>query len=782
MQKTHIHITGLVQGVGFRPYIFRLAHELKLTGCVNNQSNGVAIEVHGSAKAIHELITRIPKEAPVASRIDTLIITPSNHPNYETFTILKSDMRTMQITSVSPDLATCDLCLDELKTMPHRVHYPFINCTQCGPRFSIIQKLPYDRAHTTMQNFKMCISCQHEYDNPTNRRFHAQPNACEICGPRYSLTITLPTHQAKPQKTTNSWLHQTTQIIMDGGIMAIKSLGGFHLACNAFNQTAVLRLREIKHREQKPFAVLFRDISTIHKYANITPEEADLLMCIKRPIVIVNRTQKLMAPAVCQGLPTIGAMLPYTPVHHLLMTHLNCDALVLTSGNLKDEPIIMTNHEALAQFTPLVNGILTYNRDIHNRCDDSIIHVVRSKPRVLRRSRGYAPERIAMIDTVEGIIAAGAELKSVFAIGKENDAILSQYIGDLKTAEVLTFYDESLTRYRDLFNINPTLAVHDLHPDYLSTQAMIKLGIPTLAVQHHYAHIAACIAEFQLEKKVIGFSFDGTGLGDDGHIWGGECFCADLEHYSREIHFNYIPMPGGDRAAEEPWRMALAYLVDAFGADAGTLPLPFLHKLETDKLKGVMHMIQRKLNCPLTSSVGRLFDAIAAIIGLQSIHGFEAEAAIRLESAINKATLDEKLFIYPYTLTTTISVAPMIRAIVNDVIQGTSTASISLRFHLTLVDIIATVAKQLRTKYSLNDVVLSGGVFQNRFLLENAENQLEQEGFNVFSPQAIPCNDSGIALGQLAIAARRRKLINKEKLHTSAESFASLSKHIKLST
>jgi len=774
-QALDIMVLGLVQGVGFRPFIYNLATNLHLAGWIRNRNDGVHIRVQGDPQNITTFLEKLRHHAPPLAHIEDLNSTAISVEALTDFQIIHSQSDSAAITQVSPDVAVCQACLNDMCTQPHRLNYPFINCTNCGPRFSIIQDLPYDRQQTTMQVFTMCPLCQREYDDLHDRRFHAQPNACWQCGPRYTLF--------EREQTISDFEHileRVCTLLDTGKIVAIKGVGGFHLACDAGNEEAVATLRERKHREGKPFAVMMRDIEHARRYAPITLVEEQLLRSQKRPIVLVKKNPKpsfpklpltlshlqregekrkdSLAPSVTRGLDTLGIMLPYTPLHYALFERLKTDTIVLTSGNLSDEPIVISHDEAQKHLFSVADALLVYNRDIHNRSDDSVAVVINETPRLLRRSRGWAPEPVMLPFEVEGILAAGAELKNCFCVGKGRYAILSQHIGDLKNFETYTFYQEAFTRFQRLFRVEPKLIACDLHPDYLSSKFARETGLPLVQVQHHHAHIAACMAEFGLAEPVIGISFDGAGLGADRAIWGGEFLMCDLTNYQRVSHFDYVPMPGGDKAAEQPWRMGLAYLYATFGRDFLDLDVPMIAALEPKRMKLLLSAIDKQIQCPPTSSVGRLFDAVAAIVNLVSHTTFEAEAPIRLEAAIDDTlyrTNSIASMCYPYTISTTIDVKPLIEALVYDISRKVAVSEIAAKFHQTLVTIIVDMAKCMRQEYGLHTVILSGGVFQNRHLLEKAETTLQADDFAVYSPLQVPANDGGLCLGQLAIAAMR---------------------------
>jgi hydrogenase maturation protein HypF len=740
------HIAGLVQGVGFRPFIYRLAMRYNLRGWVENRNDGVLISVNCTKKTLHAFIDSIKNDAPVASRIFSITILETGFEDCQDFRIIRSENTSQEITEISPDIAVCDECVDDMGRQPHRIDYPFINCTNCGPRFTIIRDLPYDRDKTTMDSFNMCSDCAGEYNDIMDRRFHAQPIACMNCGPEYKLY-----YDNDILQDIHAILRQLSNSLEKGQIIAVKGMGGFHLACDAQNEVTVNRLRENKNRDGKPFAVMFKDIASLKEYALVGPEEESLLCSWVKPIVILKEKTKL-AHGVSNGFNTIGAMLPYMPFHYLLFRHINLPAIVLTSGNISDEPIVIDNEEAKERLLPIADALLVYNRKIYNRTDDSVVMVTNNKERLIRRSRGYVPSPIRLNIDANGIFAAGAELVNCFCMGKNKLAFLSQHIGDLKNLETLDFYNESVDHFKKLFRIKPDLAVADMHPDYLSTRYASQLGLPVIHTQHHHAHIASCMAEHGLDEKVIGVALDGTGYGDDQCIWGAEFMVSDLAEYQRILHFDYVPMPGGDNVIHEPWRMAVSYLYQIYGPDLISLGLPFLKGIEKQKILMVMNMLEKGINSPLTSSAGRLFDAIAAMTNLCPESSFHAEAPMRLEQVLDYSCKKS----YPFSVNSTIRFSEMIRHVVLDIKDGMSVSIISAKFHNTIINSIFAAVKLISDNYHLNKVVLSGGSLQNRYILKKIENKFSGKGFEVFTHSMVPSNDGGIALGQLAIAAKRR--------------------------
>jgi hydrogenase maturation protein HypF len=685
--------------------------------------------------------------APPASRIKSIDVIPAMIREYESFTITESRAADDQITEVSPDIAVCEECLADMSTDTARIDYPFINCTNCGPRFSIINGLPYDRPLTTMKDFRMCGTCTSEYNDITNRRFHAQPIACNFCGPVYRYT-----EGGMVQEKLSAVVSRSAGTIDSGGCIALKGVGGFHLACDALDNNATERLRRKKNRDAKPFAVMFRDIETLKEFCYVSPDEENQLVSWIRPVVIL-RNRKKLAPSVSSGLGTTGAMLPFMPFHYLLFRALKTPVIVLTSGNLSEEPVIMEDEEAVKKLSGKTDALVTYNREISNRVDDSVIRVSGEGITIIRRSRGFVPRPVDLNVNAEGILALGAEQKNSFCIGRKHQAIMSQYIGDLKNPVTCDFYRESIGKFTSLFRFTPRYIVNDLHPDYYSSgfAAILseKYDIPQLAVQHHHAHIVSCMAEYGLDEKVIGVSLDGTGYGTDGNIWGGEFLIADCSDFERFTHFDYVPMPGGDKAADEPWRMALSYLYRYFGESLTYETIDAFRRIEKTRLNIVKEMIVKGINSPLSSGAGRLFDAVSALTGLCRYSSFDSEAPMRLESVIDHAS-DKR---YPFKISGTVIFADTFRSILDD-LRRVEIPEISVRFHNTVVQVILEVSEMIRESHNINKVILSGGVFQNMYILEKTVSLLRQNMFEVYTNHQVPVNDGGISLGQMVVASK----------------------------
>jgi hydrogenase maturation protein HypF len=752
--RKRIDLQGIVQGVGFRPYVFRLATESKLAGVISNTSSGVTVEVEGSSEVVDEFVSRLPQEPPPLARIIQLDVTLIPCRGDSDFRILPSRRGEHVQTLISADVATCADCLGELfNPADRRYGYPFINCTNCGPRFTIVRDIPYDRPYTSMAEFQMCAECQREYDDPLNRRFHAQPNACWRCGPQLELLDNdgIRIECADP-------LAATAELIAAGRVAAVKGLGGFHLAADATNADAVRRLRERKHRVEKPFAVMVPDLVTAEDFCEVDSISRQLLTSVQRPIVLLP--WKRPSAIACESAPGnnyLGLFLPYTPLHHLLLAKTGARALVMTSANLSEEPIVIGNGEAIERLKQLADCLLVHNREILLRCDDSVMRVFGGRPRQLRRSRGFVPVPVFLHREVPSILAVGGELKNTICVTKGKHAFLSQHIGDLENFESYRFFEEAIAHLRKILQIEPAIVAYDLHPDYFCTRwALQQQGMELVGVQHHHAHIASCMAEHHLEGRVIGFALDGTGYGTDGRIWGGEVMVAGYEDFRRVAHFDYVKLPGGAAAIREPWRMAVSYLAHHFGAECAGIDIPFLRGLDRRKLKLLLNMMERNVNSPLTSSCGRLFDAVAALAGIRQTVNYEAQAAIELENAIAEPAGEEayQLEVKPSDAGPwIIDTKPMFVELIDDLRRQVPVPMISAKFHQGLVDVFARIAQQIREGENLNRVCLSGGTFQNRFLAERLQQRLSGLSFEVFAHSEVPAGDGGLSLGQALVAA-----------------------------
>jgi hydrogenase maturation protein HypF len=738
-----VYIEGIVQGVGFRPFVYHLAHQHELTGWVLNSERGVTIEVEGDKHKIDGFLSELSYPPPMAV-IEKTAISFGPPMGYQDFEIKESEQGAERLTLVSPDIATCQECVREISDPEdRRFRYPFTNCTNCGPRFTIIENVPYDRHYTTMAPFEMCPSCDREYHDPANRRFHAQPNACILCGP----SLTLVTHEGAEVSTVDP-LVETVGLLKRGKIVAIKGLGGFHLACDATNEEAVARLRGRKYREDKPFAIMCRDIGIVEKVCILDKVSRELLESKARPIVVLpKRDDNPTAPSVVPYQKTLGVMLPYSPLHHLLFTE-GLELLVMTSGNVSDEPIAFDNNEALIRLKDIADYFLLHNRAIHTRCDDSVVKPVNGKVTFFRRSRGYTPAPIKLPYSGPSVLACGAELKSTFCLTKNDFAFVSHHIGDMENVETMRSFEQGIELFRQLFQINPELVVYDLHPDYLATRYAMSVPLPKVGLQHHVAHALSCMAEYGHKGPVLAVVMDGTGYGDDGTVWGGEFLEVYLHGYRRLGHLRSIPLPGGEMAVKEPWRVAAAYLERIYG-DLEHVRIPFTEMLDYEKWSILRVAIREHINCPPCSSVGRLFDAVSALVGLRPAVNYEGQAAVELEQLAEAHAQGT----YPFELceaddTTVIDPDPMIAALVEEIKHHVPPSHIATRFHHTLANIISQVVIRLRERTGLSEVVISGGVFQNALLLGEVEARLSEVGSKIYTHHKVPPNDGGISLGQ----------------------------------
>ena len=725
--RKHIRIRGTVQGVGFRPFVANLANRLEISGFVRNTEAGVEIEAEG--EAVEGFLGELQSTAPALARIAEIEVSELDLRNTQGFEIRQSAPRVGDFALVPPDIATCEDCLRDFTQAGNRRHgYPFTNCTNCGPRYTIIRDVPYDRAATTMAGFRMCAACEAEYGDPADRRFHAQPNACPVCGPRISEQL----------DRVREWLRA-------GEVVAIKGLGGYHLACDAHNTAAVRVLRERKRRGGKPFAVMVRDPQEAARLCQVSEAERELLTGPRRPIVLLRKRAAGELAGVAPENPNLGVMLPYTPLHHLLFEGAEFRALVMTSGNLSEEPIV-SREEELPRLKGLADRFLTHNRPIRTAVDDAVTRVFRGRPIVLRRSRGFAPAPVDLGRAVPDVAAAGGELKNTLCLTTGHYAILSQHIGDLENYETLQFFRETLEHMQRFFRVRPEAVAHDLHPGYLSTRAAMEMNLPRIGVQHHHAHAASCMAEHRLEGRVIGVALDGTGYGTDGAIWGGEVLVCDYANFERRFHFRYVPLAGGDAGAREPWRSAVAYLRDA-GLTAADVPA--LEAVNERKLRAVERMIERRVQTVSSSSCGRLFDAISALLGVCLENRYEAEAAMQLEAIAG----DDRGKAFGFELNgEEIDFRQAVRELIAAQRKGIAPGATSARFHATLASAIAAACMRVRTSEGIGRVCLSGGSFQNARLLEGTIAELERAGFEVYWHSEIPPNDGGLALGQAAIA------------------------------
>jgi hydrogenase maturation protein HypF len=742
---------------------------------VVNTSEGVDLEVEGPGENVERFFKSILSETPPLAYISSVERSDVLLKNDKIFEIRESRAGQERSALISPDVSICADCLRELRApKDRRFRYPFINCTNCGPRYTIITDIPYDRnctncgprytiitdipydrAMTTMKKFKMCAACHEEYEDPTNRRFHAQPNACWDCGPR----VFLHDRNGFPIACETP-IEKTVSLLKGGSIIAIKGLGGFHLAVDATNHKAVVRLRKRKGREEKPLALMVRDLEAAKEIVHVGQQEAKALISPQRPIVILKKRRfHGLSSQVAPRNRYLGIMLPYTPLHYVLMEG-PLKALVMTSGNISEEPINIDNKEAFKHLEGIADYFLVHNRDIYLRSDDSLIRVVDDMPRQIRRSRGYVPVPVFLPDEMSrmpSILAVGAELKNTICITKENRAFLSQHVGDMENLETFEFFRLTISHLKGILEIKPKLLAHDLHPDYLSTKfAREQKEIPTVAIQHHHAHIVSCLAENGIKGPVIGLALDGTGYGADRQIWGGEILLADLTSYTRAAHFEYVPLPGGDAAAKFPWRMALSYLYKRFGEDLFNLPIKFVRDLDRQDAEIVLQMITKKVNSPFTSSCGRLFDAISSLVGLRQRIAYEGQAAVELEMCQNRSEEGK----YPWGIEQTngrlvLGTSEIIHGVVEDIKNGFSRGIISCRFHNTLIEMFTDTCLRLRDREGIDQVAMSGGAFQNVTLMSGLTRSLTSHDFEVYTHRLVPTNDGGLALGQAVCAGLR---------------------------
>jgi len=770
--RTAVRVQGVVQGVGFRPFVYSLATSLGLGGLVGNDVDGVFAEVEGDPAAVKAFLSSLASDPPPLARIERITTTDMRPDGAVSFSIVPSEPGRERRTLVSADTATCPDCLAELADPgDRRFRYPFINCTNCGPRFTIVRDVPYDRALTTMAPFTMCDRCAAEYHDPADRRFHAQPTCCPACGPRLALLDAAGTVVSGQEP-----LMAAASLLRQGKVLAVKGLGGYHLAVDASNETAAAALRARKHREDKPFAVMVPDVAAARRLCEVDEAAAGLLASAGRPIVLLPRRRDAgpgggLAAAVAPGNRQLGLMLPYTPLHHLLLRAVG-RPIVLTSGNSSDEPIVYRDDEVVQRLGGIADGFLTHDRAIQVRTDDSVVRPFRGRETVIRRSRGFVPEPLSVRTMFSRpVLACGAELKSTFCLAKENHAFVSHHIGDLENAETLRSFTEGIEHFRRLFDITPEVVAHDLHPEYLSTKYAMELAdgggggglagrgsdgratgdVELVGVQHHHAHIASCLADNQADGPVIGVAFDGTGYGTDGTIWGGEFLIAGLARFERAGHLACVPMPGGAAAIRQPWRMAAAYLDAAYQGDP---PDGLAVTGRNQRLwPGVLTIARRGVNSPLTSSAGRLFDAVAALLGVRDAINYEGQAAVELEQLADPGEQGA----YRTSVTTSypfrISGHELVRAVAEDLAAGIAPGVIAARFHNGVAGLITDCCLLLRERHGLGTVALSGGVFQNLLLTRATVAQLEQHGFAVLMHSRVPCNDGGISLGQAVVAA-----------------------------
>ncbi|MGA2320106.1 MAG: carbamoyltransferase HypF [Solirubrobacteraceae bacterium] len=755
-------VEGTVQGVGFRPFVYRLAGELALGGWVRNDERGVELEVEGEQQAVEAFLARLWADAPPLARVERVRAEPRPLRGERSFLIAASARGGEADALIAPDAASCRDCLAELfDPGDRRYRYPFVNCTNCGPRFTIVRGVPYDRPLTTMAGFAMCEACRAEYEDPGDRRFHAQPNACPRCGPRARLVGAA--SEAPDQTEALDALAAGARLLAEGAILAVKGLGGYHLACRAEAQEAVDRLRARKHREDRPFALMVADLAAARLLVALEDEEASLLESPARPIVLARRLPEApAAPGVAPGAVELGLMLPYTPLHHLLLAdlaELGGGALVMTSGNLSEEPIVYEDEDALARLAPIAEAFLLHDRPIHMRTDDSVVRVVRVGTRrrtlTLRRSRGYVPTSLRLpLPAHRPLLACGAELKSTFCLARGGRAWVGHHIGDLGNWETLRSFREGIAHFEELFAVAPELVAHDLHPDYLSSAyAVERAQVELLGVQHHHAHLAAVLAEHGETGPAVGAIYDGTGYGSDGTVWGGELLLGGLEGFERAGHLRPVRLPGGERAVREPWRMACAWLAEATGDPLPALAPALDGRIDPERWAAVARIAREGVAAPITTSAGRLCDAVAALCGLRIQVNYEGQAAIELEAIADRE--ERGAYELPFA-DGQLDPRPAILAVIADLAAGASPAMVSARFHNGLAAATVSSCLELAGRAGLSLVVLAGGVFQNRLLLEGVAAGVEQAGLRVLTPERLPPNDGAISFGQAAIAAMTR--------------------------
>ncbi len=760
-ERREVSVRGIVQGVGFRPFVYALAKKHGLSGMVRNDAEGVHIEVEGATEEIERFLHALEADAPPLAAVEAVEWGTLAALGDEAFRIEESAEGVRRHALVSPDVATCEECLAEIFA-PHdrRFRYPFTNCTNCGPRFTITRSVPYDRAKTTMAHFEMCADCQSEYDDPRNRRFHAQPNACPKCGPKVRL---LDKFGHEMRGKPDDPIEHAARMLRGRAVVAIKGLGGYHLACDSADEKAVKILRSRKVRQDKPFALMARDVEQARKLCHISPEEEKLLTSSARPIILLERREDCgVAEDVAPRQKTLGVMLAYTPLHHLLLADAGVP-LVMTSGNNADEPIAYRDEESFDHLGGIADYFLIHDRPIHMRCDDSVVRVVRGETYPLRRSRGYAPAPLGVAESFgRHILACGGELKNTFCVAKEGHVFMSHHIGDLENYETLRSFREGIEHFCGLFDIQPEVVAYDLHPEYLSTKYARELeeeGMPAVGIQHHHAHIASCLADNERPggEQAIGVALDGTGYGTDGAVWGGEFFEGSVEEgFERRGHIGYAPLPGGSAAIREPWRMAVSHLIGLYGEEeAVRLPLAVVRQAGERNVRLIARLVERNLNTPPTSSAGRLFDAVAALVGVPGSHRttYEGQAAIELELAASGSANRG----YPFRLRDegggwVVETREVVAGVVEDLSSGREVEEISAKFHRTMAEVVACGCERVRERSGTNVVALSGGTFQNMLLMEQATDLLERKGFTVRRHRRVPTSDGGLAFGQAVLA------------------------------
>jgi len=757
IKRAKIRVNGIVQGVGFRPFIHKQISDSQLTGWVRNTSTGAELELEGEEAAVKkfadEIWTKAPKLALIA-KVELEWLPTLEH--FTEFKIISSKGEEKRNTLISPDVCICDECLAELRSPGKRYRYPYINCTNCGPRFTIIRDVPYDRKMTTMAPFPMCPECNEQYTTITDRRYHAEPTGCNECGPTVAFLDASGQMLSGPLQTSygesipdNDPFVLARKYLREGKIIAIKGLGGYHLACRFDEADIPAKLRARKHRDEKPFAIMCRDIATARKYCRINAAEEKLLVSYRSPIVLLEKLDAGSYMQVSEN-GRMGVMLPYTPMQHLLMEE-DIDALIMTSANLSDLPIIYKDEEALQKLSGIADGFLTGEREIHVRCDDSLCYELDGHEYLVRRSRGYVPYPIIMERELPMLLACGAEQKASFTMSKGNYAFASQHIGDMKSIETLENYTEQVGHFERIFDIKPAAIACDLHPDFYSTEyaqaRAKKLGVPLIKVQHHHAHMASCMADNNLEGEVIGIIWDGVGLGTDGNAWGGEFLVGGYKEYSRAGHIRYIPLPGGDKAVHEIWRVGASLLLDAYDGDVDAVRE--LGIIDETKLEAAAHQLQSHINSPLSSGMGRLFDGVAAILGIKQQASYEGQGAILLEAAADESEL---VFEYEIDESGVIDFRQMLRQLAEERISGTPISTLAAGFMNTVIDAAVAECKRIKVATGLDQIVLSGGTFNNMYIMHRLPKRLASEGFFVYHHRRVSCGDEGLSLGQLMIA------------------------------
>lgn len=764
VRRLRLRVHGTVQGVGFRPFVYRLARSLDLGGWVLNGPDGVVIEIEGDSESVDAFVPRLRADLPPLARITAVEEVSIRPLGDRSFTIRESEEGAQPTALIPADVATCERCAAEIcDPNDRRYGYPFTNCTDCGPRFTIVETVPYDRARTTMRHFVMCPACRAEYEDPLSRRFHAEPNACPLCGPRLWVVPNRARQRLEGDSDSVPPLHRVAHWLRQGRVAAIKGLGGFHLACDARNREAVQRLRMAKRRAAKPFALMVRDVAEAERHCHVSAAERAALLSPERPILLLRRREGCeIAPEVAPHQCYLGLMLPYTPLHHLLLEAAPA-ALVMTSGNLSEEPIAHDNEEAAQRLAGMADVFLFHDRAIQSPCDDSVARLFRGEQMLLRRSRGYVPREVPLVHPQPPVLACGGEQKNTFCLAREDAAILSQHIGDLDNAETLDYYARAIDHFRALFRTVPKVVAHDLHPGYLSTRYALEAagaGCRAIGVQHHHAHVASCMADNGLDGAVIGVAFDGTGYGTDGTLWGGEILVADYQRFHRAAHLRAVRLPGGEAAIRRPARMALAYLLDACGeAEAMEIAAQRLPSLSAEERRAVAWQVRRGVYSPLSSGAGRLFDAVSALLGICDSADYEGQAAVELEMAAEREfplTCGDRHEPYSWRgCGEEIDLRPTIREILQDQVAGVPVARIAARFHATVAAAIVESCQRLAAQTGLNRVCLSGGTFQNMRLLEAVVAGLEAAGLHPYWHRQVPPNDGGLSLGQAVVAGAR---------------------------